>query len=81
MGRACERPLDVWTQERRIVLAPGELEARVLLRKAAEARRLSLCLPVLQAASAKAKSNVSFTAQPGVHYKMGTRIAQAFPVV
>jgi phosphatidylserine decarboxylase len=25
------------------------------------------------------KSNVSFTAQPGVHYKMGTRIAQAFP--
>lgn len=27
------------------------------------------------------KSNVSFTAQPGVHYKVGTRIAQAFPVV
>jgi len=29
----------------------------------------------------EAKSNVSFTAQPGVHYKMGTKIAQAFPVV
>lgn len=29
----------------------------------------------------EAKSNVSFTAQPGVHYKMGTRIAQAYPVV
>jgi phosphatidylserine decarboxylase len=28
----------------------------------------------------EAKSNVSITAQPGVHYKMGTRIAQAFPV-
>ena len=27
------------------------------------------------------KSNVSFTAQPGVHYKVGTRIAQAFPVI
>lgn len=26
------------------------------------------------------KSNVSFTAQPNVHYKMGTRIAQAYPV-
>ncbi len=26
-------------------------------------------------------SNVSFTAQLGVHYKMGTRIAQAFPVI
>ena len=29
----------------------------------------------------EAKSNVSFTAQPNVHYKMGTRIAQAFPAV
>jgi phosphatidylserine decarboxylase len=29
----------------------------------------------------EAKSNVSFTEQPNVHYKMGTRIAQAFPVV
>jgi phosphatidylserine decarboxylase len=29
----------------------------------------------------EAKSNVSFTAQPGVHYKMGTKIAQAYPVV
>ena len=29
----------------------------------------------------EAKSNVSFTAQPNFHYKMGTRIAQAFPVV
>ena len=28
----------------------------------------------------EAKSNVSFTAQPNVHYKMGTRIAEAFPV-
>lgn len=27
------------------------------------------------------KSNVSFTAQPGVHYKVGTRMAQAFPVI
>lgn len=27
----------------------------------------------------EAKSNVSFTAQPGVHYKVGTRIAQAYP--
>lgn len=26
-------------------------------------------------------SNVSFTAQPNVHYKVGTRIAQAFPAV
>ena len=26
-------------------------------------------------------SNVSITAQVGVHYKMGTRIAQAFPVI
>lgn len=26
-------------------------------------------------------SNVSFTAQMGIHYKMGTRIAQAFPVI
>jgi phosphatidylserine decarboxylase len=26
------------------------------------------------------RSNVSVTAQVGVHYKMGTRIAQAFPV-
>ena len=26
-------------------------------------------------------SNVSFTAQPGVHYKVGTKIAEAFPVV
>lgn len=26
-------------------------------------------------------SNVSFTAQPGVHYKVGTRIAQAYPVI
>jgi len=26
-------------------------------------------------------SNVSFTAQVGVHYKVGTRIAQAFPVI
>lgn len=29
----------------------------------------------------EAASNVSFTAQPNVHYKMGTRIAEAFPVV
>jgi phosphatidylserine decarboxylase len=29
----------------------------------------------------EASSNVSFTAQPGVHYKMGNRIAVAFPVV
>jgi phosphatidylserine decarboxylase len=28
----------------------------------------------------EAKSNVSFTAQPGVHYKIGTKIAQAYPV-
>jgi len=28
----------------------------------------------------EAKSNVSFTAQPNVHYKMGTRIAEAFPL-
>ncbi|MCM1037345.1 MAG: phosphatidylserine decarboxylase [Bacteroides sp.] len=27
------------------------------------------------------RSNVSFTAQPGVHYKVGTKIADAFPVV
>ena len=27
------------------------------------------------------KSNVTFVAQPGVHYKVGTQIAQAFPVV
>ena len=27
------------------------------------------------------KSNVSFTAQPGVHYKVGTRLATAFPVI
>ncbi len=26
------------------------------------------------------QSNVSFTAQPGVHYKYGTRIAEAYPV-
>ena len=26
-------------------------------------------------------SNVSITAQPGVHYKVGTRVAEAFPVV
>ena len=26
-------------------------------------------------------SNVSFTAQPGVHYKVGTRVAKAYPVV
>jgi phosphatidylserine decarboxylase len=29
----------------------------------------------------EAKSNVSITAQVGTHYKMGTRIAQAFPVI
>lgn len=29
----------------------------------------------------EARSNVSFIAQPGTHYKMGTRIAQAYPVV
>jgi phosphatidylserine decarboxylase len=29
----------------------------------------------------EAASNVSFTAQPGVHYKVGTRIAQAYPSV
>lgn len=29
----------------------------------------------------EAKSNVSFTEQPGVHYKVGTKIAQAYPVV
>jgi len=29
----------------------------------------------------EAKSNVSFTAQPQVHYKMGTKIAQAYPVL
>ena len=28
----------------------------------------------------EAASNVSFIAQPGVHYKMGARIAQAYPV-
>lgn len=27
----------------------------------------------------ESKSNVSFTAQPNTHYKMGTRIAQAYP--
>ena len=29
----------------------------------------------------EAKSNVSITAQMGVHYKMGTRLAQAYPVL
>ncbi|MBF0502911.1 MAG: phosphatidylserine decarboxylase [Candidatus Riflebacteria bacterium] len=29
----------------------------------------------------EARSNVCFTAQPGVHYKQGTKIAQAYPVV
>lgn len=29
----------------------------------------------------EAKSNVSFTAQPNVHYKMGTKIADAYPVM
>ncbi|MCB1057095.1 MAG: phosphatidylserine decarboxylase [Acidobacteria bacterium] len=29
----------------------------------------------------EAATNISFTAQPNVHYKMGTRIAEAFPVV
>ncbi|HEY7770029.1 phosphatidylserine decarboxylase [Longimicrobium sp.] len=28
----------------------------------------------------ESRSNVSFTAQQGIHYKMGTRIAQAYPV-
>lgn len=28
----------------------------------------------------EAKTNVSFTAQPGVHYKIGTKIADAYPV-
>lgn len=28
----------------------------------------------------EARSNVSFTAQPNVHYKVGTKIAQAYPV-
>lgn len=28
----------------------------------------------------EAQSNVSFTAQPGVHYRYGTRLAQAYPV-
>jgi phosphatidylserine decarboxylase len=28
----------------------------------------------------EARSNVCFTAQPGVHYKQGTKIAQAYPV-
>ncbi len=27
------------------------------------------------------RSNVSFTAQPGVHYKVGTRLAMAYPVL
>lgn len=27
------------------------------------------------------RSNVSFTAQPGVHYKTGTRLAMAYPVI
>ena len=27
------------------------------------------------------KSNVSFTAQVGVHYQVGTRIAMAYPVI
>ncbi len=27
------------------------------------------------------KSNISFTAQPGVHYKVGTKIADAYPVI
>lgn len=27
------------------------------------------------------KSNVSFTAQPGVHYKVGTKVADAYPVI
>lgn len=29
----------------------------------------------------EAASNVSFTAQPGVHYKQGTKIAEAYPVI
>jgi hypothetical protein len=29
----------------------------------------------------EAASNVSFTALPGVHHKMGTKIAQAYPAV
>ena len=29
----------------------------------------------------QAKSNVSFTAQPNVHYKVGTKIADAYPVL
>lgn len=29
----------------------------------------------------EAKSNVCFSAQPGVHYKTGTKIAQAYPAV
>jgi hypothetical protein len=29
----------------------------------------------------EASSNVSITAQLGVHYKVGSRIAQAFPVL
>jgi phosphatidylserine decarboxylase len=29
----------------------------------------------------EARSNVSFTAQPNVHYKMGTKIGDAYPVV
>jgi phosphatidylserine decarboxylase len=29
----------------------------------------------------QARSNVSFTAQPNVHYKIGTKIADAYPVV
>ena len=29
----------------------------------------------------EASSNVSFTAQPDVHYKQGTKIAQAYPVL
>ncbi len=29
----------------------------------------------------EAASNVSFTAQKGIHYKMGTKIAEAYPVV
>ena len=28
----------------------------------------------------QARSNVSFTAQPNVHYKVGTKIADAYPV-
>src|ERR1035437_3737048 len=29
----------------------------------------------------EASSNVCFTAQPAIHYKMGTKIAQAYPVI